>query len=154
MSDSDLSTSGGKPEAARTAWTPYASAISKRTRPLWVEACKRAAIAAVIAGVFVLLGRERMAVVVASIALLLVLLAAVAPRAYRAIDRFFLRAGAIVGRVLAYVLLAPVFFFVITPLRLVMRTGSRARWKSSGDPRGSTHWKTRDRKAPRLDRPF
>jgi hypothetical protein len=145
---------GGSPEAARAAWTPYTSAIAKRARPTWIDASKRAAVAAAVSFVLAVLGREGMAAAVALVALALVVLAALAPAAYRAIDRFFVRASFVVGRVLAYLVLAPVFFLVITPLRLLLRTGSRARWGSGKAPATATHWKARARSAPRLDRPF
>lgn len=145
---------GGSAEAARTVWTPYASALTKRARPAWVEASKRAAVAAAVAVVLAFLGREAMAALVTAIALALVALAALAPAAYRAIDRFFARAAFVVGRVLAYLLLAPVFFLVMTPLRLLLRSGARARWGSGKDPAVTSHWKARARTAPRLDRPF
>jgi hypothetical protein len=145
---------GGSADAARTAWTPHTSAIAKRARPAWIEASRRAAVAAAVAVVLAVLGREAMAAAVTVIALGLVALAALAPAAYRAIDRFFVRASFVVGRVLAYVVLAPVFFLVITPLRLLLRTGSRARWGSGKAPASASHWKARARSAPRLDRPF
>jgi hypothetical protein len=145
---------GGSPEAARAVWSPYTSAIAKRARPLWVEASKRAAVAALVAIALALVGREAMAALVASIALLLVLLAAVAPRAYRGLDRFVDAVSRAVGRVLAYAVLGPVFFLVVTPLRLLLRRGPRARWGSGADPARATHWKPRTRQAPRLDRPY
>lgn len=146
---------GGSPEAARTVWSPYASqALAKRARPAWVEASKRAAVAAAVAVVLAFFGREAMAALVTVIALALVSLAALVPAAYRAIDRFFARAAFVVGRVLAYLLLAPVFFLVMTPLRLLLRSGARARWGSGKDPAATSHWKARPRTAPRLDRPF
>ncbi|MBX7192990.1 MAG: hypothetical protein K1X94_13070 [Sandaracinaceae bacterium] len=165
MSESDAATTaveprasargrGGSPEAARTAWTPYTSAIAKRQRPLWIEASKRAAVAAAVALLLAWLDRRVMAGFVALVALTLVALAAVVPSAYRALDRFVSRASWLVGRVLAYVLLTPVFFLVITPLRLLLRSGGRARWGSGKAPAAPSHWKPRARGAPRLDRPF
>jgi hypothetical protein len=144
----------GKPEAARTAWTPYESVLAKRTRPVWVEAAKRSAVGGTVAAVLLLLGRKNVGGVVALVSLGLVALAAASPRAYRAIDRFFARAGEVVGRALAYVLLAPVFFLIVTPLRAALRSGPRARWRSGRDASASTYWKRRDGATPRLDRPY
>jgi hypothetical protein len=144
----------GKPEAARTAWTPHVSVLAKRVRPAWVEAAKRSAVGATIAIVVYVLGRPEAAAVVALVSLLVVALAAVSPQAYHALDRFFARASTWVGRVLAYVLLAPVFFLVMTPLRLLLRSGARKRWASGREPDRGTYWTRRDPAPPRLDRPF
>lgn len=115
---------------------------------------QRAAVAAIAAIVFALFGRWMMSAFVAAVGGTLVLLAALAPSAYRALDRLVLRASATVGRVLAYVLLAPVFFLVMTPLRALLRRGERARWRSGKEPHVQTHWRARPQRAPRLDRPF
>ena len=99
-------------------------------------------------------GRKEMGGLVALVALLLVALAAVRPPAYRAIDRFFARAASVVGRVLAYVVLSPVFFLVITPLRLALRSGARARWRSGREASTDSYWRARPAAPPRLDRPY
>jgi len=145
---------GGKPDAARTAWTPYRPVLARRERPLCVHAAKRAAIAGIVAAAFLFFGRKEMGGLVALVSLLLVGLAAVRPSAYRAIDRFFARAGSVVGRVLAYLVLSPVYFLVITPLRALLRTGARARWRSGAEPAVSTYWRSRAEAPPRLDRPY
>jgi len=145
---------GGKPDAARTAWTPYGSVLARRERPLWVHAAKRASVAGIVAAAFLFFGRKEMGGVVALVSLLLVGLAAVRPSAYRAIDRFFARAASVVGRVLAYVVLSPVFFLVMTPLRAVLRTGKRARWRSGPEPAAASYWRARTDAPPRLDRPY
>lgn len=144
----------GKPEAARTAWTPYESVLARRARPLWVEAAKRSAVGGTVAAILLLLGRKNVGGVVALVSLALVALAAAYPDGYRAIDRFFARAGEVVGRALAYLLLGPVFFLVLTPLRALLRTGARARWRSGRDATATTYWKPRDGAPPRLDRPY
>ncbi len=144
----------GKPEAARAAWTPYGSVLAQRARPPWVEAAKRSAVGGTVAAVLILLGRREMGGAVALISLAFVLLAALAPSAYRAVDRFFAKASSWVGRVLAYLVLSPVFFLVITPLRALLRSGSRARWRSGRDPSAASYWKRRDPAPPRLDRPY
>jgi len=130
----------GKPEAARVTWTPHASVLARRERPPWVEAARRSAVGGTVAAILILLGRREMGGAVALISLAFVVLAALAPSAYRAVDRFFAKASGWVGRGLAYLVLAPVFFLVITPLRLLLRTGARARWRSGRDPSAASYW--------------
>jgi hypothetical protein len=111
---------GGRPEAA----APFvrSAPAPDRARALRNEGVMRGAIAAVLACALALLHRPVLAGLAGLAGTLTTSLAFVSPtRGYAAVSRAVDRVGALVGRVLAYVLLAPMFLFVLAPFRFLFR---------------------------------
>ena len=137
----------GKRSAARNVWPP--PLVLKRTQPAWVHASIRASVAGAVALLMRLLERDVMAGVITLIALSTVLLAFFAPGLYAKLQRALDALSQVVGRVLAYVVLTPMYFLVITPMGL-LRGEARRRFQRS---EGSSMWKRRVG-ASRIDRPY
>jgi len=137
----------GKRSAARNVWPP--PKVLKRTQPAWVHASIRASVAGLVALVMRLLDRDVMAGVITLIACATVLLAFFSPSLYAKLQRALDALSRVVGRVLAYVVLTPMYFLVITPMGL-MRSEARRRFQPS---KASSMWQTRTRTS-RIDRPY
>lgn len=137
----------GKRSAARNVWPP--PVLLKRTQPAWVHASIRASFAGAVALVMRLLDRDVMAGVITLIALATVLLAFFSPSLYARLQRALDALSQVVGRVLAYAVLTPMYFLVITPMGL-LRGEARRRFQRS-DARSM--WKAREG-ASRIDRPY
>ncbi len=137
----------GKRSAARNVWPP--PVLLKRTQPAWVHASIRASFAGAVALVMRLLDRDVMAGVITLIAFATVLLAFFSPSLYARLQRALDALSRVVGRVLAYAVLTPMYFLVITPMGL-LRGEARRRFQRSD---AKSMWRRRVG-ASRIDRPY
>ncbi len=140
--------------AARAVWRPSGPVPLRAPTPAWRRAARGALVGACAALVLALLGRLVAAGVVALVASTSLLLAAAAPLWFARLERTLLRASAVVGRVLAYAVLAPVFFLVMTPLRFILGRGALAASSRRRRDRRESTWRPRPREDARLDRPY
>jgi hypothetical protein len=86
---------------------------------------------------------------------LLLVAAAVAPRALAPVDRAWSALAKGLGFVNTRILLAVVYFLVFAPIALVLRLAGKDPLERRRDPRRSTYWRTRDPAEPdRLTRPY
>ena len=136
----------GKRSAARNVWP--GPLVLKKTQSPWMHASIRASVAGLVALLLRLSGRPLMAGVVTLIACFTVLLAVLSPRLYGKLQRALDALSRIVGRVLAYVVLTPMYFLVITPMGLFRRE-ARARFQPSTS---ASMWKAK--RPSRIDKPY
>ena len=137
----------GKRTAARNVWP--GPLVLKKTQAAWMHASLRASVAGLVALVLRISGRPVMAGVVTLVALVTVLLAVLAPPLYAKLQRALDSLSRTVGRVLAYVVLTPMYFLVITPLGL-LRPAARRRFQRSN---ATSMWSPK-KNGSRLDRPY
>lgn len=102
----------------------------------------RAGVAAVVAIVFATVGWRVPAMVAGIAACLLAISALVAPRLIARFEGALLPVGRALARVLAWLLLVPVFVLVVLPLGLVRRRTDPLRLRR--DPDAPTFWSERD----------
>jgi len=95
------------------------------------------------------IGHETFAKVVWGLAAVILVLGLVAPRAYRPVHRFGLWLGKIIGALLTYVLLIPLYFLVFLPGALVLRLQGRDPMHRRARDRAYTCWIPRRRPAER-----
>lgn len=147
-----LASRPGRPEAAAAIWRwkgAAAPAASLKAAALRREGVIRALVGAVVGGVLFALGLHRLAYVAWGISTLILLAALVSPAgAYAAIGRGLQAFGRLVGRVLAVLLLTPVFFLFFLPFGRLLRGGRRDRLERWFDRAAPTYWRRRD-DAPR-----
>lgn len=94
---------------------------------------------------FFVFERPVLATVIASISSFIFLLALVSPLgAHAMVDGLFARLAKLVGTVLSFVLLGPVFYLFITPFGLLARRGQRDTLKRQLDPKSDSYWQERD----------
>ena len=85
---------------------------------------------------------------------LTLVLAVVSPtRGYRALSRSVDALAALVGRSLAWILLAPVFFLVFVPFRAVFRRGAADTLARGFDRTRASYWSAHDRVVD-LEKPY
>jgi hypothetical protein len=93
----------------------------------------------VVGGFFVWRGRE-WAVWVYVPAGTLLLLGLVAPEALRQVERIWMIVADVLGAIMTRVILVLSFFFVITPIGLLVRLFSRDNFGKSFDKKAETYW--------------
>lgn len=105
---------------------------------------------------FFAFGWRALAYVAWGVSSVILILALVSPfGAHAAIDRVFVGLGRVVGTVLTWVLLAPVFYLFVTPFGLLRRRGARDPLMRRREPERESYWEPhRDGDDPRLDRPY
>ncbi|MCC6876783.1 MAG: hypothetical protein IT378_20940 [Sandaracinaceae bacterium] len=147
--------SGGKKEAAALVWRwKDGDDMPKRAAAARRGAVVRSIVGAVAAGVLVWLGRPIAAGAVGGVSALVLILGLASPLgAYAAITRALDRLAAWVGRAVAWLLLAPFFYVVITPFGLLARRGKSDKLGRRYDRGAKTYWARRDRQLP-IDRPY
>ena len=137
-------------------WNPRTSRDDRETR---ARAARRSglvrlAIALGAAGVLHAVDRTVPAMVVLGLGALSLGVALGSPLVvHAAIDHGVARVGRAVGVVVAFVLLAPLYYVVLTPFGLLTRRGRRDPLARRVDPEARTYWKERTRPV-RLDRPY
>lgn len=152
----------GKAEAAAVIWQWRAEKDDRAARSAKARktALVRFLVAALAGGAFFYFDRVTVASIAWSAGSLTLLLALVSPLgAYAAVDRAVARLGALIGTILTWLLLAPVFYLFFTPFGLLFRRGSRDPMRRSFDTSATTYWKRRDepsseRDRTELERPF
>jgi len=148
----------GNPEAARVVWERSRSGPRRPTNPYSrASAVPGALIGAAAGGILWWLDHGLMAQVVWGITGFLVLTALVSPHGiYAAIRRALDRFGYLVGRVLSWVLLMPLFYLFFFPFGLLARRGHRDAMKRWTEPEAPTYWTDREdtRTAESYERQF
>jgi len=115
----------------------------------------RAAIGATVGGLFFWYGALWMAGIAWGIAAVLGLLAIASPaRGYAAVDRSLARLAQVVGQLVGWGALVPVFYLVFVPFGLLARRGDADTMKRRYDPGARTYWRDRPADEPTLDRQF
>ena len=137
----------GREEAAALIWPAIqnqppedrAGKVRRSAGVRWVFGLGVAALA------YFVFERPILAAVIASISSLVFVLAIVSPLGGHAVvDGLFARLAKLVGAVLSYVLLAPVFYLFITPFGLLARRGRRDTLKRQFDAQSDSYWQPRD----------
>lgn len=148
----------GNPEAARAVWDWGRTRPSRPPTPYSrASALPGAGIGAIAGGGLWWLGHPLMAQIVWGITGFLVLTALVSPHGiYAAIRRGLDRFGFLVGRVLSWVLLMPLFYLFFFPFGALSRRGRRDSMKRWTEPEAPTYWTDREdtRTAESYERQF
>ena len=146
----------GRPEAAAPFAQPVdpAARIAERTGALRRRGIFRGLVALTVAAVLFFFGRFVVGGVASSLGTLTLALAIVSPgKGYAALERLVDRAGHGVGTVLAWVLLAPVFFLFLWPFRVLFRRGAQDSLARGFDPTRASYWSPHARPAD-LEKPY
>lgn len=144
----------GTPHAAAVAW-PWREAVdaslqrAARRRTLRREGVIRALVGGAVGVALFYFGAPLLARVAWAVAAVVLLAALVSPDGlYAAIGRGLALLGHGVGRLLAILLLTPVFFLFFLPFGKLLRAGRRDRLERWFDPATPSYWHRRD-DAPR-----
>jgi len=106
------------------------------------------------AAVLLFFGRTIVGSIAGTLGTLTFLLAVFSPGgAYRALSAWIDRFAALVGRALAWILLAPVFFLFFVPFRLLLRRGPADTLARGFDRTRPSYWSRHDRVAD-LEKPY
>jgi hypothetical protein len=148
----------GRPEAAAAIWVWRDRESDERARlaKLRRGGVIRAVVAGLAAGVLFAIERPIVASVAIGIGTLTLLLALASPGgAYAALSRGVDRVGALIGALLTWVLLTPVFFLFFVPFGLLMRRGARDRLRRRFERERASYWTKRAPDRPgSLERPY
>lgn len=148
----------GRPEAAAAIWQwrDRESAAHARIAKLRRSGMLRALVAAIAAAVLYAFERPVIASIAIGLGSLTLVLALVSPGgAYAALERGVDRVGALIGAILTWVLLTPVFFLFFVPFGMLMRRGARDRLRRRFERDRATYWKARaPEDAGSLERPY
>lgn len=121
-----------------------APARAARRRQLRREGAIRALAGGAIGGALFYFGAPLLARVAWAGSALVLLAALVSPEGlYAAIGRGLARVGQGIGRLLAVLLLTPVYFLFFVPFGRLLRTGRRDRLERWFDPAAATYWRRR-----------
>lgn len=148
----------GRPQAAEVIWRWRERPGLERERiaRLRKGGIVRAGLAAVIGTSLMFFDRTIMGSIALTIAAITLVLALASPAgAYAKLERGIDRIGAIVGKIVAYLLLAPVFYLFFVPFRALARRGRRDRLMRELERERASYWQKRDPdEDPRLERPY
>lgn len=149
----------GRPEAAAAIWSWRERDAIERARiaKLRRSGVLRALVAMIAASaLWLYFERPMLAAIALGIALLTLTLALASPGgAYVALSRGVDRVGALVGAVLTWVLLTPVFFLFFVPFGLLLRRGARDRLRRRFERERASYWTKRAADRPgSLERPY
>jgi hypothetical protein len=138
----------GRPQAAAAVWDWRGERPPGQAAPtawhLRREGLIRALAGAALGAAAFLFWHRTPAYVVWAVSALTLFLALTSPAgAYAALGRGLAAFGRLVGRVLAVVLLTPVFLLFFLPFRLLLRSGRRDRLERFFDREAPTYWKRR-----------
>lgn len=149
----------GRPEAAAAIWRwrqreiERAREASRARRGGLIQAL----VGAVVGGAFAFFGAHHVAVVAVTISAVVALLALLSPLgAFRRLDSLARAGGRLVGVVLAWLLLFPVFVLFFVPFGLLLRRGDRDRLSRRLERSSPSYWKkiTDDQARQRFERPY
>ena len=119
------------------------------------KAVVKLVIGAIAAGLIYRFWSHTLAYVVAGIAVTMLLLALASPTgAYAALEAGLQRFGDLVGVVVTYLLLVPLFALFFTPLGVVRRIAGRDRMKREWKRDAATYWEDHDASAQSYDRQY
>lgn len=141
----------GRPEAAALFLGPPKALDASALRRSGIV---RAGVAWAFAALLFFLGRSTVGSIAATLGTITFLLAIASPtRGYAALSKIVDRVAELVGRLLAWVLLAPVFFLFFVPFRFLFRRGLNDALARGFDPARPSYWSPHDR--PRdLEKPY
>ncbi len=139
----------GRPEAAAVVWSPEGidpgPGETARRRAARRRGLVQVAVAASASGLIFWLWSERMAVVVACVALVFLACSQLSPlRAYAAIERGFAALGRWTGAALTLVIMTVLFYGVFLPFGLLFRRGARDPMKRRYDEEAESYWEDRE----------
>ena len=146
----------GRPEAAAVIWDwkGQRDERSVRAKKARRGAIVRALVAAVAGALFFTFGRATVAYAAWGVGGLTLALGLTSPLgAYAALDRAVTKAGELVGTVLTWLLLAPVYYLFFTPFGLLFKRGARDPMKRTLSKDAETYWQKRER-VRALDKPY
>jgi hypothetical protein len=146
----------GRPEAAAPFAIPAdpAAKLAARASKLRREGVIRAVIAGLFAAGLFVFGRVVVGSIAASLGTLTLVLALASPTGgYAALSKLVDRFSSIVGTVLAWILLAPVFFLFFVPFRLLFRRGAGDTLARGFDRTRKSYWAPHDKVAD-LEKPY
>lgn len=152
----------GRPEGAAAITPPIDSAAgdAERASKLRRGGVLRGLVALTAAGVLFFFGRWAASAVAGTLGSLTLALAITSPtKGYAALTRGVERLGEMIGTVLTWVLLTPVFFLFFVPFGLLTRRGRGDRLGRRFDRDATTYWSTRAHKSDadrrrELERPY
>lgn len=81
-----------------------------------------------------------LACLIFAVGAVLLLLGIVAPSRLSALNRIWLKMGAVIAKVVNPIVLVLLFFFVVTPMALLMRIAGKRPLRLAPDPRASSYW--------------
>lgn len=146
----------GRPEAAAVIWDwkGERDARPERAKKARRGAIVRALVAAVAGGLFLFFGRVGVAGVAWGVGGLTLVLGLASPLgAYAALERVIGKAGDLVGTVLTWMLLAPVYYLFFAPFGLIFKRGAKDPMKRELSKDAPTYWQKRERQRA-LDKPY
>lgn len=147
----------GRPEAADVVWRWRERPGVERDRIARLRrgGAVRAVAAGIVGGVLMWLDRPMLAAVALTLAMVTLVLAILSPGVgYARMERVVDRVASGVGAVVAFVLLAPVYFLFFVPFRMIARRGQRDRLRRRFERDRQTYWIRRESDEPRLEKPY
>lgn len=152
-----MSVRRGSPEASAAIWRwrdDYGRGDARRAR---IGGLLRGLVGAAIGGGAFWLGSVHAALVAWGLSGLLTLVALASPLgAHAAVLRVMSALGGLVGLVVGWALLTPVYLLFFVPFRFLFRRGSRDKLTRWIDPNAVSYWEARDEDAPAksMKRPY
>lgn len=146
----------GRPEAAApfAAPTDPAVRLAARASELRRSGLFRALVALGFSALLFYFGRVIVGSIAGGLGTVTLLLALFSPtRGYAALSRLVDRLGGLVGTVLAWVLLAPVFFLFFVPFRMLFRRGASDTLARGFDRTRPSYWSAHERERD-LEKPY
>ena len=149
----------GRPEAAAQVWcdAPEGASSPAKARGRRGPGLVKALVGAVAATLLALLGHPVLAGVAGGIATLHAVAAVFSPgRLQPLLGRLEARLAGLIAQGVTWALMAPFFFLVFAPFRLLFRRGARNSLSPLLEPRAPTYWQSREAQADTTcsERPF
>jgi hypothetical protein len=152
----------GRPEAAAEITPPIDAALADALRVAKLQrgGVLRGLVALCAAGILVFFGRWIASSIAGTLGSLTLVLALASPsKGYVALTRAIERLGELVGTVLTWALLAPIFYLFFAPFGLLARRGRGDRMGRRFDPAAKSYWisrppKTDVERRAELERPY
>ena len=135
----------GKESAAAAVWKWRGEDDGARARRQRIGGVVRGLVGAAIGGLAFMLGQNYIAYIAWSISALQTTLALASPLGgYEKVLDVVDGVSRVVGRIVGWTLLTPVYFFFFVPFRVLFRRGARDRLTRRIDPDAESYWETRD----------
>ncbi len=147
----------GSETASATIWNWRGGDERAEARRARIGGALRGVIGGLVGGAMFLLGHVGIAYVAWSLSGGLALLALLSPLgAHAVVLRAMNAAGRMVGTLVGWILLTPVYFFFFVPFRVLFRRGTRDRMNRRIDPDATSYWRERADAAqvPSMKRPY
>jgi hypothetical protein len=146
----------GRPEASAAVWRwREARDEAGEVRRERLRARVGGLVGLVVSAFAFVTGHPTVALVAGSIGGAMLLASFVAPvSALASLRRLFERFGLVVGRLVAFLTLTPVFVLFFVPFGLLTRHGARDPLRRAFDRAAPSYWKKREGPGPSAERPF